>query len=84
MYTLREFRAKTKQAFDDAEQGHEVIITRGSQKFQLISLVKDPLLGHSFESIPGSKPSKIKFVLCEHGAGVRFCKVKSCKNYQFK
>jgi len=52
MYTLREFRANTKQAFDDADAGHEVVIKRGKQMFQLISLVSNPLKS-SFESMPG-------------------------------
>lgn len=56
MYTLREFRAHTKQAFDDAREGHEVIINRNHvEKFQLIALVDKPLPGHQMESKPGEK-----------------------------
>lgn len=61
MYTLREFRMNTKQAFDDANEGHEVVIKRGTQKFQLVSLVDKPLPGHGLESIP-AKESRLKAV----------------------
>lgn len=59
MYTLREFRANTKQAFDDSAEGHEVVITRGKHKFQLVSLVDKALPGHSFESQPNKTPKVI-------------------------
>ncbi len=52
VYTLREFRANTKKAFDDASAGHEVVIKRGKENFQLVSLVSLPLGGSSFESTP--------------------------------
>jgi hypothetical protein len=59
MYTLREFRANTKKAFDDANSGHEVVIDRSGQLFQLISLINLPLGGSSFESTPKEiKPIK--------------------------
>lgn len=91
MYTLREFRANTKQAFDDAASGHEVVISRGNENFQLVALVGDPLPGHTqeskappvikepkqvLESVPVEKP-------CRHGFPAKYCKYakpgKPCK-----
>jgi hypothetical protein len=56
MYTLAEFRKNLRQAFNDADQGHEVVIERYGQKFQLISLVDKPLPGHNYESVPKGPP----------------------------
>lgn len=82
MYTLREFRANTKQAFDDAAQGHEVVIDRSGFTYQLVALAGPPLPGHAFESIPRKKPElKSKAIIernqvipCKHGADPKFCK----------
>lgn len=52
MYTMSDFRSNLRQAFNDADSGHEVVVERYGQKYQLISLVDKPLKGHSFESAP--------------------------------
>lgn len=54
MYTIAEFRKHIRKAFNDADEGHEVVIVRYGQKFQLVSLVDKPLGNHSFESTPAS------------------------------
>jgi hypothetical protein len=59
MYTIAEFRSNLRQAFEDANQGHEVVIDRYGQKFQLVALVDKPLPGHSFSSSPKKHPQKI-------------------------
>lgn len=56
MYTPSQFRSNMRQAFNDADQGHEVVIERFGQKYQLVSLVNKPLPGHSFESVPDDAP----------------------------
>lgn len=56
MYTLSEFRKNLRQAFNDADNGHEVVIERYGQKFQLISLVDEALPGHVMESVPNKEP----------------------------
>src|SRR5258708_2968895 len=53
MYTIVEFRKCLRQAFNDAEQGHEVVIERWGNKYQLVALVDKPLPGHQMESVPG-------------------------------
>lgn len=86
MYTLRQFRANTKQAFDDSAAGHQVVIKRGINMFQLIALVDKPLPGHSFESIPSGQPKVIKIpqevkeLLEERGDLYIDNKLKFCKN----
>ena len=52
MYTISEFRKNTRKAFNDADSGHEVVIERYGQKYQLVSLVDKSHAGHSFESTP--------------------------------
>jgi hypothetical protein len=52
MYTISEFRKNTRKAFNDADSGHEVVIERYGQKYQLVSLVDKPHKGHVFESTP--------------------------------
>lgn len=59
MYTIAEFRLKMRKAFEDSFQGHEVVIERYGQKFQLIALVDEPLKGHSFESTPTAVIPKV-------------------------
>lgn len=59
MYSLSEFRDNLRQAFNDAEQGHEVVIERYNRRFQLVSLVDKTLPGHSFSSSPKKSPQKI-------------------------
>lgn len=115
MYTLREFRAKTKLAFDQAEKG-PIYIQRSGKTFQLNVVAESiKLKGQVIEAgtsvvidsyvptapagegtAPGiSYPDIIKdpkdvkgalrsFEVCEHGAGERMCRVKKCRNYQFK
>lgn len=43
MYNMTEFKKNIRKAFEDANQGHEVVIKRYGQKFQLVSLVDLPL-----------------------------------------
>ena len=52
MYTITEFRKNIRKAFNDADSGHEVVIERYGQMYQLVSLVDLPLGGNSFESTP--------------------------------
>lgn len=52
MYTVQEFRQHMRKAFNDADGGHEVVISRYGQNYQLISLVEGPLKGHMGESTP--------------------------------
>lgn len=52
MYTISEFRENIRKAFNDAEEGHQVVIERYGQKYQLISLVDKPIGNMSFESVP--------------------------------
>lgn len=52
MYTLREFRKSSKKAFDDAKEGHEVVISRGSELYQLVALVDGPIGGSIMVSTP--------------------------------
>jgi len=52
MYTIVEFRKNIRKAFNDAHGGHEVVIERYGQKYQLVSLVDKALSGYSFESTP--------------------------------
>lgn len=56
MYTTAEFRDNLRQAFNDAEQGHEVVIERYGNLYQLVALVDGPLPGHSFDSVPKATP----------------------------
>lgn len=57
MYTVTEFRKNLRQAFADAREGHEVVIGGyGETKYQLVALMRNPLPGHSFESVPKEKP----------------------------
>lgn len=75
-----------RQAFEDSYQGHEVVVERYNQKFQLVSLVDKPLVGHSFESVPKQAPKIIKtakevpvaiasdYKQCKHGADPSMCK----------
>lgn len=58
MYKINEFRQNLRKAFNDAAEGHEVVIERYEQKFQLVSLVDKPLGGQSFESTPKGKVLK--------------------------
>lgn len=59
MYTMAEFRKNLRKAFNDANEGHEVVVERYDQKFQLVSLVSLPLGGSAFESTPKEiKPIK--------------------------
>lgn len=59
MYTVKQFRQNLRQAFNDADQGHQVVIERFGGKYQLISLVKEPLPGHSFTSAPNELPERL-------------------------
>lgn len=59
MYTIKQFRENLRQAFNDADQGHEVVIERYGQKYQLVSLVDKPLPGHTLESRPGEQPLQV-------------------------
>jgi 3-dehydroquinate dehydratase len=40
-----------RKAFNDADSGHEVVVERYGQNYQLISIMDKPK-GHSFESTP--------------------------------
>lgn len=92
MYKLNEFRQNTRQAFNDAREGHEVVIERYGELYQLVALVDLPLGGSSFESTPTEvKPLTPKFTpvansnlkLCKNGhpipAGRDRCMGKGCK-----
>lgn len=59
MYTMSEFRNNLRQAFRDAREGHEVVIGKYDELYQLVALVKEPLPGHTMESVPG-KAAKFK------------------------
>lgn len=61
MYTITKFRQNIRKAFNDADAGHEVVIERYGQKFQLVSLVDKPLPGHAIESNPGGMGSGFAF-----------------------
>lgn len=61
MYTITEFRQNIRKAFNDADSGHEVVIERYGQKFQLVSLVDKPLPGHAKESNPGGVENGFAF-----------------------
>jgi hypothetical protein len=69
MYTISEFRDNLRQAFEDANQGHEVMIDRYGQKFQLVALVDKPLPGHSFSSSPKKPPAEIGLPAISSSAG---------------
>lgn len=59
MYTIGEFRKNLRKAFSDADNGHQVVIERYGQMYQLVSLVNLPLGGSVFESSPADiKPIK--------------------------
>lgn len=61
MYTVLEFRKNLRKAFNDANEGHKVVIERYDQKFQLVSLVDKP--GNKLENTPidiAPKPTIIK------------------------
>ena len=82
MYTLREFRAKTKEAFDKARDG-SVEIKRGKEIYILM-----------FSSLEGKYPNRPKdqaitllpereVDLCEHFAARGLCKKSKCKYSMF-
>lgn len=50
MYKMSEFRTNMRKAFNDADNGHEVVVERYGQKYQLVSLVEGPMPGSVFES----------------------------------
>jgi len=76
VYTLREFRAKTKEAFDSAENKVVVLVNRNGVVFELsmAGSIKD----FSSEDTPRPQGS-----LCKHGYSPQFCKYakgeKPCK-----
>jgi len=94
MYNLREFRAKTKEAFDLAEK-EEVLISRNTDVYTLRISVKG-----SFSPRRSTKKPKqpklpykeqIKRVqgtftveVCEHSAAKGFCRYAKCKNSMFR
>jgi PHD/YefM family antitoxin component YafN of YafNO toxin-antitoxin module len=92
VYTLRDFRAKTKEAFDYTEDDVDIVIERNGKRFVLIteSFYKE-LLKPSAEmaAIPEAtienviKQAQPDFKVCRHGAYPMYCKFakngKSCK-----
>jgi hypothetical protein len=74
MYTISQFRQNIRKAFNDANEGHEVVIERYGQKFQLVALVSTLLPGHKIESSPESyrlantEPYGISLVNKEEGS----------------
>lgn len=54
MYTIKQFRDNTRKAFNDADEGHEVVIKRYGELYQLVHLVDKPVGKMSFESTPKS------------------------------
>lgn len=89
MYTIAQFRKNMRQAFNDAAEGHEVVIERYGQNYQLVGLVDKALPGHGLESTPG-KPPVLKPDpdygtptfdgpwICRHGSPGLTCKHAQC------
>lgn len=58
MYTVKEFRSNLRKAFNEAREGHEVVIDKWGDKFQLVCLVDEPIGGSSFEAGVGEPKLK--------------------------
>lgn len=94
VYTLRAFRAKTKEAFDKADEEIDVIIERNNVRYILIHesyynellksetpIVASPALKTALKELNKTTPIFDNF--CKHGADPKFCKFakpgKPCK-----
>lgn len=78
MYTLRNFRANTKEAFDSVDRGEEVLIERSGSVYALIpAQIIRPI------KTPAEIPGFLEFKACKHGADPEFCRFakngKPCK-----
>lgn len=78
VYTLREFRAKTKEAFDRAASGETVEIDRNGAVYTL--LLKEPTIKMQLPKIIKEpvdfKPQLVDpaFKPCRHNADPKFCR----------
>lgn len=81
MYKLRDFRAKTREAFDKAETGDEVLIERGGTVFVL--MLADGLQRSKLNLADSKQLAPAPGSLCTHFASRGFCKFKKCPHSMF-